>query len=259
MLTLQLLSKKFSRLREFLNISISIIGGAMLYKFLGDVAHNDRDFKTLEQEKIHASHFSSLNDPWDAPNNFLDPSVIERLSNSPAKKLADDFFYDINNFGIYCLSTEKSSQLMWAHYANNWKGLCIEYNAPDPGKFFYKLREIHNSMVLISALSMRYADFPLYADIEDFKKENALNLIRKLFSQKNVAWSYEKEFRLFFKKSQQYHIPASLVSGVYLGHAMAAAQKEKYLAMLSGKKIPVWIAYPDKANFRGGVRVERLG
>ena len=29
--------------------------------------------------------------------------------------------------GISCLSESDSSLLMWAHYANNHKGMCVEY------------------------------------------------------------------------------------------------------------------------------------
>ncbi|WP_196486986.1 DUF2971 domain-containing protein [Burkholderia vietnamiensis] len=229
----------------------------MLYKFLGDNSEHDRDFETLSRKEFFASSYASLNDPWDAPGNFLSPDLMKNLPNSISKKLAKDLFDGINNYGIYCLSVGNSSQLMWAHYANSWRGLCIEYKY-DKKDFVDELTRVFGSDVLIGALPMRYSSSAEYLGVTDFKKKNPYEIVRNLLGQKYIDWAHEKEFRLFFNRSGLFHMPPSMMSGVYLGHAMHESQKEKYIALFSSRGIPVWEARPDTNNFTGGVQTMRL-
>lgn len=42
--------------------------------------------------------------------------------------------------GVYCLTTVPDSILMWSHYANNHKGVCLEYCGLNV--FLLKLRKL---------------------------------------------------------------------------------------------------------------------
>lgn len=216
----------------------------MLYKFLGDIAEHDRDFETLKCEKFFASSFESLNDPWDAPKNFIDRDSIKNLPNSQSRKLATELLTKIDAFGIYCLSTENTSPLMWAHYASNWRGLCIEYDY-DGKEFFEELRKTYSKDVFISALPMKYLPTTTHINAIDLATTAPLLIARYLFGQKKIDWGYEKEFRLIFNKSGLFHMPSLMISKVYLGYAMRPEQKNKYLKLFSGKGIPVFEAHPN--------------
>jgi len=216
----------------------------MLYKFLGDSAEHDRDFETLKCENFFASSYESLNDPWDAPRNFIDHDSIKYLPTSLSRKLASEILEKIDGFGVYCLSTENTSPLMWAHYASNWRGLCIEY-AYDKKEFFEELRKTYPQDIFIAALPMKYPATTTHINAIDLVKINPLVAATHLFGQKKIDWGYEKEFRLIFNKSGLLHMPPSMISKVYLGHAMEPKQKNKYLTLFSGKGIPVFEARPS--------------
>ncbi len=44
----------------------------------------------------------------------------------------------IKKFGVYCLSEKKDDILMWSHYSNGHKRLCIEYDASHEGTLFWE-------------------------------------------------------------------------------------------------------------------------
>src|SRR5579863_196726 len=118
---------------------------------------------TLRENKIHFSDPSALNDPWDCRPWFdeeaLDPEGIEALltwiSSFPPignpsdaeieaakntfrtnpqrrraalQRFSEDFLKLIpNRWRIYCLTPVPDSTLMWSHYADDHRGICLEF------------------------------------------------------------------------------------------------------------------------------------
>ena len=86
---------------------------------------------------------------------------------------------------VSCFSEEKESILMWSHYSNRHKGICVCY---DP----------------IEVLAMGKSLFPVWYKTEkvnpyihDKKEGIVLNeRIKEIFVQKAPEWAYEKEWRL---------------------------------------------------------------
>lgn len=39
------------------------------------------------------------------------------------------------NTGIYCFTKSEDNILMWSHYANEHKGICLEFDHSDPDLF----------------------------------------------------------------------------------------------------------------------------
>ena len=80
-----------------------------------------------------------FNDPYDSLLRW-DKQQIDECINNPkyGKVLAQHFIFDSdtlavsirNRFRISCFSEVADSPLMWAHYADNGKGFCVEYELP---------------------------------------------------------------------------------------------------------------------------------
>lgn len=74
----------------------------------------------------------------------LSPEVIEQckiLSDYHLKNMLDSFNQRISDsiseqMGVACFSEERSSLLMWSHYAENHAGYCLEYRTDDIKKAF---------------------------------------------------------------------------------------------------------------------------
>ena len=128
--------------------------------------------------------------------------------------------YDIlkSRVGISCLSESDDSLLMWAHYANNHCGICVEY----------ELLEI-NRQLGFSPVPIIYSDDRVCIhtlDPNTLEKDIQGIFIESLTS-KSPEWSYEKEWRLVMSKIDLTHpeyserIPVMAVNAfiraVYLG------------------------------------------
>ena len=71
----------------------------------------------LLNSKLYASDFRKLNDPMEGSFKLL-PNVDKKLSEAIIEAKLD--------LKICSLTSDMSNPLMWAHYANNFKGICIE-------------------------------------------------------------------------------------------------------------------------------------
>lgn len=81
--------------------------------------------------------------------------------------------------GVYCLTTEPDNLLMWAHYADNHKGICLEFS---------------NQIALEVGVPMKVAYSHLRTPIRMYgAQENSLELS---LCTKSSHWAYEEEWRL---------------------------------------------------------------
>ncbi len=89
--------------------------------------------------------------------------------------------------GVACLSESEDSLLMWAHYANNHSGICVEY----------ALLAI-NQILGFTAVPIIYSEertcFDFFAP-RSIEKDIRKLLIQSLTS-KSREWNYEKEWRI---------------------------------------------------------------
>jgi hypothetical protein len=83
--------------------------------------------------------------------------------------------------GISCFSKNSNNLLMWSHYANSHRGLCLKF---DP---------IQDSDLFDTPIKVNYSkNYPVYNHLRD-----GPNYIDLLLSTKSKHWKYEKEWRLF--------------------------------------------------------------
>ena len=112
---------------------------------------------------------------------------LRKTVNQKLRSLRDTFDELRNTMGVSCLSESDNSLLMWAHYANNHRGMCVEYD----------LLGI-NSALKFTAVPVIYSQER--ACFNFFKLESMQNDAMSLFVQsltsKSLEWSYEKEWRI---------------------------------------------------------------
>lgn len=101
----------------------------------------------------------------------------------------DDFreavFNEKNGVGISSFSEEWDSPLMWAHYTNGFRGMCIRYD-----RALLERSLPHGSTII----PVNYSELPKKFDAQDVCGER--EVARAVLSQKHVAWNYEREWRL---------------------------------------------------------------
>lgn len=92
-----------------------------------------------------------------------------------------------SSIGIACLSESDDSLLMWAHYANNHHGMCVEYGLPEivsqlsfsPVPVIYS-----NKRVSFSSLNLATPE------------HDALRIFTESITTKSPEWGYEREWRI---------------------------------------------------------------
>lgn len=108
------------------------------------------------------------------------PSLIKRIINEVHK------YYINQNNGVYCLSEDPINILMWSHYADSHKGICVEFNIKRGGFFYNNLLPVQ--------YKKRYPRFEL-SDYQD--EENMMfSMHQQAICSKSVLWKYEKEWRV---------------------------------------------------------------
>lgn len=133
-------------------------------------------------------------------------------------------FRELDYLGTFvgCFSEDNASTLMWSHYADSNKGICIEYD-------FNTLQS--ESILKYSLFPVAYTASPI--DVKDLMGENGRNVYEYPIDaavlccslNKASIWSYEREWRLVWVlASSADHTPRLTIklpitpSKVYLGY-----------------------------------------
>lgn len=209
--------------------------------------------KSIVGSELYLSDPASLNDPYDCQvalstsgtdrewrRHFLDAlkspgrrrmTGVERLmlANKLVKERrheslrGEDFARITANFGVACFSGTMNNLLMWSHYADNHRGLCLIY------------RPAHDiSGAISSAMEVIYQrDYPKVR-VVDLKKGGE-QLVSSLLLTKALDWKYEQEYRVIFPfsaKTVRRFSPSTLV-GVIMGARSSDSDKRDVESWLS--------------------------
>lgn len=108
------------------------------------------------------------------------------------KRAIDDI---MNKSGVKCFTPNNANILMWSHYTNSHKGICLEFNTlADPEFFVYPINVVYSES---------------YPELEFTDKRFTTEVLRT----KSKVWEYEDEVRIY-KRESGYHTfnPNSLKS-----------------------------------------------
>ncbi len=180
---------------------------------------------TLRDRTIYLPSPSYFNDPWDCRPWFdlavLDDAVMRerhiewymRVAIKPVTEHADELRQNrplLNHFveetsrrlwaridheyRLYCLTPNCDDLLMWSHYANKHKGVCLQFDArTDP---------------ISAAFKVSYQDQLPCSIIPEHGEDDA----EKALLTKSDAWDYEEEFRLIARDSRVPPLPNTLIA-----------------------------------------------
>ena len=87
----------------------------------------DQEVDAISENYIYCSDFEGMNDPMEG---FFRPSKLLKGS-AEYRDIARDIVSSKSAIGIASLTETYDSSLMWAHYASNYSGICVEYSTQD--------------------------------------------------------------------------------------------------------------------------------
>lgn len=150
--------------------------------------------------RTHSFYYSDAN-----IFNDLHECVISPEQNSTIHGHSNLIFDARKNYRILCLSRTKNSSLMWAHYANSYKGICLEFDFVSGDNHFNKPNQII------------YQDTPPI--ITDSQLRSKTDISREMFLYKHSLWAYEQEWRVFKPNTDPHIVPfhPNSLKAVYIG------------------------------------------
>lgn len=174
--------------------------------------------------------------------NYTEDEINEkakRYVNDPAeityslKKMTEGVRKQIiENIRISCFTTDPENILMWSHYANCHRGICIGFDT--------ELFNRHTTMIE----KVTYAN--------EFPKLDSLTNIPILIT-KSLHWEYEQEYRLINASNvTQMNFDKKAIIRVIIGHKMNESLRLNLLDYLSiyYPNIDILISIPNSKGFK---------
>lgn len=179
------------------------------------------------------SHQNELNDPFDCKYALSDSFLISLLKKSSNdvfidlqkgipqfKDVSQDKFFELmlpilktnewmNGFynmlfgglmgwSVSCFTTKALNELMWAHYADNNKGVCLEFDLSKTPELHEKLNKV------------------IYEDT--FPEINSMDELPKALLTKRTAWSREDEWRILANVKGVKSFNKESLTAIYFGY-----------------------------------------
>ena len=170
----------------------------------------------LVNSTIFCASPSKLNDPFDCRVGIASAAhnAIRELSGRKKDILTelinmngylDQIQSDTANVAVCSFSLVLEEPLLWAHYADEHRGLCLTYDFPECF--------LDNPDEILGTTPVEYDENPLTKwfiantpeQQTDFK-EFTLGLVKKILTIKGPSWEYEKEVRIIRKKEGPFEI-----------------------------------------------------
>lgn len=142
--------------------------------------------------------------------------------------------------GVLCLSSQRDHILMWSHYADCHRGICLEFDT--------------RASFLAGARPIGYEDSRLL--INPFRDRDE-EMAEKTFLMKASHWHYEGEWRLIrYDGPGEVAFEPEALTGIVLG-ALTPPEAERHLREWAAQRerpLKLSRAYPDQQAFRLHVR-----
>lgn len=214
----------------------------ILYKYRPDGEYTEKIFT---DHALWFEHPNNFNDPFDCWANVHEithselQTFIKKTSTSDYEKMIclkgirsytknmykQNVDKALNEIGVCCFSKTPESILMWSHYSDYHKGICLVYDVfEDPDLFTL-------------AKPVIYVDvMPEYNHFTDRNK-----IIEKIIQPKGKEWAYEEEIRIIKSikdikqngNSQAFKFQPSALKKVIFGCKTTEETKRKYKNLCS--------------------------
>lgn len=141
--------------------------------------------------------------------------------------------------GVFCLTENVRSVLMWSHYANNHYGIAIRFSFTD---------QIEGGLIPLFKVRYREERAMLRAF---FGGEDQAESIMNALCTKAKFWDYEREWRFIEPEGagKIIHFEPKVVTGVVLGAKTLDADAYWVAEQCAARGIPLMKVVPDDRTF----------
>jgi hypothetical protein len=191
------------------------------YRSLGSLKRFMRELEALEDGYIYCAAYDTLNDPMEGV--FRSSKIFRDSDNYRDTRRA--IVENKTQIGMSSFSEVHDHELMWAHYADQYRGICIAYSfaklLDDLGDDVSFVRMYYNEMVPI----VRHS------------RQEPNDVAKMVLSYKNYRWLYEREWRMFAPLGKTHYTEKSCVTRVYLGSRIGSDKRRKIIKAMNSLNI----------------------
>lgn len=191
----------------------------------------------LLRSQLYFAQPSALNDPYDCQVDITE-ALKRAIALAPAeqkdalqqvlqgKPILEQINRDVKSFGVYSFSGNINNHVLWSHYADEHRGVCLTYNIPqdfivDPVNKMFGYTPIEYGNDPLTSFFLNYKFPEGDSDIRDFVTEG----MKMLLSIKAIDWKYEGEARFIRNHVGILDIPREFLSQVCFAFGQANETK----------------------------------
>jgi hypothetical protein len=170
---------------------------------------------------------------------------------------------------VSCFSGNMKSPLMWSHYSDGMKGVCIAYNRAYLEKeSHFKLCPIMYNKVPMAVNFLHLKMIPVVDEFPYYDFGTGLDSLAKGYLvrlhsyeylyQKHERWNYEKEFRNIIdpnairsnpKKGELIKFSREAISAIIIGSKIKITHKKMIIKYCGANNIQVYVASPKLDDY----------
>jgi hypothetical protein len=244
-----------------------------LYKYRGC---SENTFNIIKNNELYFAHPCDFNDPFDTKIVLDMSGQMEKCTEVVLKSIESDPKYaylskedklkvailvassfenpKFNKFSgkefaekvassvsVCCFSDKKDNLVMWSHYADNHKGICLQFMN---GRDIFK-----------GAFKVNYESE--YPKVNFF--DPLIDIIDSLLLTKSKHWEYEDEYRIILEQPKGNKAFAEdILIGIIFGCQMDAAQKEYVSKLVKSRKHPINLYQAKMKDFEFSLDIHPL-
>ena len=157
-------------------------------------------------DSLQQNHKLTINEINSLRQIFNNPKELYAITNKSVKDAKECF-------GVTCFSKIEKNLIMWAHYADNHKGVCLKFDILADTDFFM-------------------TPFPITYKV-DYPKYNYINnrdgLGKFLLETKSKDWDYEEEIRVMKRGSGLYEFKKDSLIEITFGVRTIEREKDEII------------------------------
>ena len=195
----------------------------------------DREMESIENTYLYCARYPAMNDPMEG---YYWSSKLLQASND-LNDVRRAILDGKQRTRICCFSEVHDHELMWAHYAKRYYGICIAYD-------FFNLRKLLPPEITFSRVY--YNEEP--PEIGKSSKQRDFDeTVKLILSYKNYRWLYEREWRMFADTERVSYDP-KCVARIYIGSQVLGPRLDEIKRRLRKLKIPYQVQKLDGYRMR---------
>lgn len=198
----------------------------------------DEAVHNIVLETLYSSEFEQDNDLLNNIRQIKiekNKSIEEVLNTIPVyfETICDIIMKNVKGQYVYCrnkaacLSERKDSLSMWAYYADNYKGVCLEYSLEKDERLYEHCYKV------------QYADTRF-----NFDRTNS-----GIYYHKSREWEHEQEWRIVADIGEENTLQTNCITAVYLGINISDENKEKIISAANNKGIDVYRCLANEERY----------